>query len=82
MSENPLRQLNKLGQSVWQDYIRRGEILSGDLRRLIDQDGLSGMTSNPTIFEKAIAGGKDMTKASEDWSARDSRERHFSRLWP
>jgi transaldolase / glucose-6-phosphate isomerase len=59
MSENPLRQLNKLGQSVWQDYIRRGEILSGDLRRLIDQDGLSGMTSNPTIFEKAIAGGKD-----------------------
>ena len=59
MSENPLRQLNKVGQSVWQDYIRREEILSGDLQRLIEEDGLSGMTSNPTIFAKAIAGGKD-----------------------
>ncbi len=59
MSMNPLRELNKFGQSVWQDYIRRGEILSGDLKRLIDEDGISGVTSNPTIFEKAITGSKD-----------------------
>lgn len=56
---NPLRELNKLGQSVWQDYIRRGELLSGDLKRLIDSDGLSGVTSNPSIFEKSITGSKD-----------------------
>ena len=59
MNSNPLRELNKLGQSVWQDYIRRGEILSGDLGRPIDGDGISGVTSNPTIFEKAITGSKD-----------------------
>src|SRR2546427_11810811 len=59
MDPNPLKELNKIGQSVWQDYIRRGEILSGDLKRLIDEDGISGVTSNPTIFEKAITGSKD-----------------------
>ena len=59
MAENPLRELNKLGQSVWQDYIRRGELLSGAFKRLIDEDGISGVTSNPSIFEKAIAGSKD-----------------------
>ncbi|HEV2493834.1 MAG TPA: bifunctional transaldolase/phosoglucose isomerase [Terriglobia bacterium] len=59
MNSNPLRELNRLGQSVWQDYIRRGEMLSGDLKRVIDEDGTSGVTSNPTIFEKAITGSKD-----------------------
>ena len=53
---NPLIELKKLGQSVWLDNIRRGHILSGGLKRLIDEDGVSGETSNPTIFEKAIAG--------------------------
>lgn len=59
MPRNPLRQLNTLGQSVWQDYVRRGEILAGDLKRVIDQDGVSGVTANPTTFEKAITGSKD-----------------------
>lgn len=59
MAENPLRTLNQAGQSVWQDYIRRKELLEGDLKRLIDEDGISGVTSNPTIFEKAIAGSND-----------------------
>jgi transaldolase len=59
MSQNPLRELNKLGQSVWLDYIRRRELLSGEMKRLIDKDGVSGVTSNPTIFEKAIAGSND-----------------------
>ncbi len=56
MSANPLKQLSELGQSVWYDYIRRDLVEGGGLKRLIEEDGLSGMTSNPTIFEKAIAG--------------------------
>jgi transaldolase / glucose-6-phosphate isomerase len=55
---NPLVQLLGFGQSVWLDYIRRDLMTSGELQRLIDEDGLRGMTSNPSIFEKAIAGGK------------------------
>jgi transaldolase / glucose-6-phosphate isomerase len=54
---NPLKDLLKFGQSVWLDYIRRDLLTSGELKRLITEDGLRGMTSNPTIFEKAIAGG-------------------------
>jgi len=57
--ENPLRALAVFGQSVWLDYIRRSLITGGELRRLIDEDGLRGVTSNPAIFEKAIAGGSD-----------------------
>jgi len=56
MSTNPLLELKKLGQSVWNDNIERKLITSGELKRLIDEDGLSGVTSNPAIFEKAIAG--------------------------
>src|SRR5580704_12442614 len=52
---NPLRDLLKYGQSVWLDYIRRDLLTSGELKRLIEEDGLRGMTSNPSIFEKAIA---------------------------
>jgi transaldolase/glucose-6-phosphate isomerase len=59
MAENPLRQLKQVGQSVWFDYIRRWEMLSGHLKHLIEEDGISGVTSNPSIFEKAIAGSKD-----------------------
>jgi hypothetical protein len=55
MKNNPLKKLEKLGQSIWLDYIRRDLIISGELRRLIEEDGLRGMTSNPSIFEKAIA---------------------------
>jgi transaldolase / glucose-6-phosphate isomerase len=58
---NPLKQLLKYGQSVWLDYIRRNLITSGELKRLIEEDGLRGMTSNPSIFEKAIAGSTDYT---------------------
>jgi transaldolase len=52
---NALKKLAELGQSVWYDYIRRDLYEGGELRRLIEEDGLSGMTSNPTIFQKAIA---------------------------
>jgi transaldolase/glucose-6-phosphate isomerase len=57
--ENPLRALQVFGQSVWLDYIRRSLITSGELRRLIEEDGLCGVTSNPAIFEKAIVGSSD-----------------------
>ncbi|MFI5113776.1 MAG: bifunctional transaldolase/phosoglucose isomerase [Terriglobales bacterium] len=53
---NPLKQLQTFGQSIWLDYIRRDLLKDGALQRLIDEDGLRGMTSNPAIFEKAIAG--------------------------
>jgi transaldolase len=59
MKGNPLRELGTLGQSVWLDYIRRDLVAGGELRRLIEEDGLRGMTSNPSIFEKAIAGSPD-----------------------
>jgi len=55
---NPLKQLQNFGQSVWLDYIRRDLFSSGELKRLIEEDGLRGMTSNPAIFEKAIADSK------------------------
>ncbi len=56
MSVNPLVRLGELGQSPWYDYITRDLVRSGALQRLIDEDGLRGMTSNPTIFQKAITG--------------------------
>jgi len=58
VKNNPLQQLGTFGQSIWLDYIRRDLIASGELKRLIEEDGLCGMTSNPAIFEKAIAGSR------------------------
>ena len=54
-----LAQLNAAGQSVWLDFIQRSMLQDGSLARMIASDGLRGMTSNPAIFEKAIAGSKD-----------------------
>lgn len=54
MNQNPLVELNKYGQSFWLDNINRPLITSGELKRLVEEDGLRGVTSNPTIFEKAI----------------------------
>ena len=51
---NPLAQLAEHGQSVWLDFVSRSLLASGELRRLIERDGLRGVTSNPSIFEKAI----------------------------
>ena len=63
MKKNPLLKLENLGQSIWMDFIRRGMISSGELKRLIEEDGLRGVTSNPSIFEKAIAGSRDYDDA-------------------
>jgi transaldolase / glucose-6-phosphate isomerase len=65
-TKNPLQQLLDYGQSMWLDYIRRDLFTSGKLKQMIAEDGLRGMTSNPSIFEKAIADSSlydDMLKA-------------------
>ena len=54
-TKNPLKELLNYGQSMWLDYIRRDLFTTGKLKQLITDDGLRGMTSNPAIFEKAIA---------------------------
>ncbi|HWS71546.1 MAG TPA: transaldolase family protein, partial [Thermoanaerobaculia bacterium] len=56
---NPLAELEKVGQSVWYDQMERRLVSSGKLQKMIDEDDLRGLTSNPTIFEKAIAGSED-----------------------
>jgi transaldolase/glucose-6-phosphate isomerase len=65
-SSNPLKALIAYGQSVWLDYIRRSLITTGELARLMEQDGLRGVTSNPAIFEKAITGSKDYTQTLQE----------------
>ena len=62
IAENPVRALQLFGQSVWLDYLRRSLITSGELRRLVDDDGVRGVTSNPSIFEQVIAGSGDYTE--------------------
>src|SRR5215472_9610890 len=56
---NTLLEVMKLGQSIWYDNIRRAMLTSGDLQKKVDEDDLRGVTSNPTIFEKAITGSTD-----------------------
>jgi transaldolase/glucose-6-phosphate isomerase len=55
--ESRVSQLHRFGQSPWLDFISRQLIQSGELRRLVDDDGLGGVTSNPSIFEKAVGAG-------------------------
>ena len=62
---NPLLELQQHGQSVWLDYIRRKSLLSGDVKKLIENDGLRGMTANPAIFQAAIAAGDDYDETIE-----------------
>ena len=59
LMSNPLTELAKTGQSVWYDQMERKLVSSGKLQRMIDEDDLRGLTSNPTIFEKAIGGSED-----------------------
>ena len=56
---NPLSELAKAGQSIWFDQMERRLISTGALQKMIDEDDLRGLTSNPTIFEKAIGGSED-----------------------
>ncbi|MFY9530973.1 MAG: bifunctional transaldolase/phosoglucose isomerase [Candidatus Acidiferrales bacterium] len=70
---NPLLEVEKQGQAIWLDYIRRSLLTSGELKRLVDNDGLTGVTSNPTIFDKAIAGSSDYDEKLRDLLAKDPR---------
>jgi transaldolase len=60
---NPLLECKHLGQSIWLDFIRRKLLADGGLARLVAEDGISGVTSNPAIFEKAIGGSDDYDAA-------------------
>ena len=63
MKKNPLMRLHGFGQSIWLDCLRRGMLVSGELQRLIDEDGLRGVTSNLSIFERAMDGSQDYDDA-------------------
>src|SRR5262245_36174976 len=56
---NPITEVQKFGQSIWYDNIRRGLITSGELAQMVEKDGLLGVTSNPAIFTAAIVGSPD-----------------------
>ncbi|HEX8916979.1 MAG TPA: transaldolase [Chloroflexota bacterium] len=71
MASTALLDLNRCGQSIWLDSISRELLRSGTLKRLIDEDGLSGVTANPTIFEKAIVHSQDYDDAIRRLSARN-----------
>ena len=71
---NPIKALQVFGQSVWLDYLRRSLFTSGEFSRLILEDGLRGVTSNPSIFEKAIAGSTDYLDALQDIERRRDLE--------
>ena len=68
-AQNPLKGLLKFGQSVWLDYIRR-DLFTGELKKMIENDGLRGMTSNPSIFEKAITGSTLYAQTLKDLEQR------------
>ena len=73
-AENSIRALQRFGQSVWLDYLSRSLFTSGEFSRLITEDGLRGATSNPSIFEKAIAGGTDYLDALQEIEGRQDAE--------
>jgi transaldolase len=68
MKSNPVKEVASLGQSIWMDQMRRSLLKTGELKRLIDEDGIRGLTSNPTIFEKAIGDGNDYDDAMHELS--------------
>jgi transaldolase len=69
MRRNPLQELNAAGQSVWLDNLTRSAIRGGGLARLIAEDGLSGVTSNPTIFKNAMTAGADYDAQIQELAA-------------
>jgi transaldolase/glucose-6-phosphate isomerase len=78
---NPLSELAKVGQSVWFDQMERKLITTGRLQQMIDNDDLRGLTSNPTIFEKAIAGSEDYDAQLRELAAQNkSRDEIYDEL--
>jgi transaldolase/glucose-6-phosphate isomerase len=78
---NPLVELEKTGQSVWYDQMERKLVTGGTLQRLIDEDDLRGLTSNPTIFDKAIAGSDDYDAQLRELASRNkSRDEIYDEI--
>ena len=77
---SPVRRLRELRQSVWLDYLDRRLLGSDEMSRMIAEDGLSGMTSNPTIFQKAIAGSSDYDDTIRSAPPAESAARVFERI--
>ena len=74
MIKNKLLKIQEFGQSIWLDYISRGMIHSGELKGLIEEDGLRGVTSNPSIFDQAIEGDQDYEEAIQAMARERKRE--------
>jgi transaldolase len=74
MKPNPIKKLLEINESIWLDNLSRNLIRSGELQRLIDEDGVTGVTSNPTIFQKAISGSKDYDESLRGYLAEGVRE--------
>jgi transaldolase len=77
MEQNPLLKLQTYGQSIWMDFIQRKIIRSGKLKKLIEEDGVRGVTSNPTIFEEAIGETDDYDEAIADLARRGKETREI-----
>src|SRR2546421_7604704 len=78
---NPLTDLAKVGQSIWFDQMERKLVTTGRLQQMIDEDDLRGLTSNPTIFEKAIAGSEDYDAQLRELAAQNkSRDEIYDEL--
>jgi transaldolase len=80
MKANPLLDLQAFGQSIWMDFVSRGLITSGALSRLIEEDGLTGVTSNPSIFEKAIAESTDYDGSIKDLASEGKNPEEIFRV--
>lgn len=74
MKPNPIKKLLEINQSFWLDNLSRNLIRSGELQRLIDDNGVTGVTSNPTIFQKAISGSKDYDESLRGFLAEGMRD--------
>jgi len=72
MAQTPLQRLSDLGQSVWIDYLSRSLINDGDLEQMMDRDAVVGVTTNPTIFQKAMAEGDAYDAQLKDVLAKES----------
>lgn len=76
MQTNSVKKIHELEQSIWLDFIDRKIIRTGNLQKLIDEDGVRGITSNPAIFEKAISSGtdydEDIKKLAEEGKDNDA----------
>ncbi len=80
MTFNPLNQFAALGQSIWYDNVQRSLLTNGEIAQMVAQDSLTGLTSNPTIFNKAISQSTDYDQSLAELLAQKSPDQHPGRL--